>query len=121
MKEAIKLAIEKGEYSFPDLENNIVVVSNARAFGKATAHKMQLAFIAQDPLFWQALGKALGWSEETMVRYLHIKKVENTEAYYSTDESHILSQEWLYRSHQYFDLLMTGGDTEKFWKELCNA
>lgn len=43
-----------------------------------------------DPLFWQSLGKALGW----------------------------MSGDWKGNAHQFFDLLLTSGDTSRFWKDL---
>ena len=42
------------------------------------------------PQFWQALGKRLGWSGEKSG----------------------------YQAHVFYDLLLTKGDTDKFWEEL---
>lgn len=82
MNQAIKLAIEKGGYK-ENLERN--------RFGEITdCYREQLLIL--DPLFWQALGKALGMSET----------------------------QWFYTATQYFTCLMKSGDTEKFWKELIS-
>lgn len=52
------------------------------------------------PDFWQALGKALVWG---------LKWPPN-------------EQDWLdeckANAHRFYDLILTGGDTEKFWREL---
>ncbi len=77
--------------------------------------------ITQDPLFWQALGKALGWFE-----------------WAGTDEFNNDPQ-WQYHAHQYFDLVLTDNrntdyicsedecpvegthvhsQVEKFWQDL---
>lgn len=80
MNEALKLAIEKGGYK--ELYQTIGRIEEQ---------------IALDPLFWQALGKALGWDGWSVQFY---------------------GDEWLFHAHQYFDLVLTGGDTEAFWKEL---
>lgn len=52
-----------------------------------------------DPLFWQALGKQQGWSEET-------------------DFSDIYDKEWTYNLHQFIDHTIEGGEIEDFFKEL---
>lgn len=65
--------------------------------------------IKQEPLnpkLWMQLGKALGmldWVEDS---------------HYPLDDfRRDCSKCW---AMKYFDLLLTGGDTEKFWKELLN-
>jgi hypothetical protein len=104
MNEAIKLAIEKGGYE----------IDNIKPFSKVTVgqdpvikqrynvqehngcwewtHKNDLV---SDPLFWQALGKALGWDEQG----------EPGEYDFKTT--------CLGYAHEYFDLVLTGGDTDK--------
>lgn len=59
--------------------------------------------IAQDPLFWQALGKALEWSEVTFTD-------DKKDTY--------LPNSWIAHATDYFKLVLTGGDTEKFWNNL---
>lgn len=54
-----------------------------------------------DPSFWQALGKALGW------RIVGPTKKDNDH-----------NPEWYYRALEFYELILTGGDTEKFWEEL---
>lgn len=100
MNNAIKLAIEKGGYKYGhgvdgDYETDgwsyQEIIDEAR-------DKVIL-----DPLFWQALGKALGWGTTT---------ASNNFGYKNS---------WQYYAHQYINLILTGGDTDKFWKELLNA
>ena len=96
MNEAIKLARNEG-WNHPD---------PCELDGIKFYH---IAETFLDPLFWQALGRALGWG--TLIgtgkfieaRYQRMEDAEET---------------WKYYAHQYFDLVLTGGDTEKFWKEL---
>lgn len=53
--------------------------------------------VALDPTFWQALGKALGWS---------------------TPEKPNNVRDWLGRAHDFSDLILQGKDTKPFWDEL---
>lgn len=96
MNNAIKLAIEKGGY---------------RGGNQFTQeYKRHYA----DPLFWQALGKALGWKGL-------VHKEDGVEcALRGRDPVDFTYEKWQYHAHQYFDLVLTGGDTEKFWKDLIN-
>jgi hypothetical protein len=89
MNEAIKLAIKDG-YNFSQYDVDI-----------GNFHE---EVISRDPLFWQALGKALGWKvdkDDTCI---------NNECFYC--------KPWLKHAHRYLDIVLIGGDTEKFWKEL---
>jgi hypothetical protein len=51
--------------------------------------------IALDPSFWQSLGKALGWPQ-----------------------SNLAFTGWQNRAHDFYDLILMGGDTEVFWKDI---
>jgi hypothetical protein len=100
MEEAIKLAIEKGGYPhYSHTEEPLMYDAKC--------------MIVLDPKFWQALGKALGWGK---ISY------ENDFGDLSLSELEIWSDEdaWRYQAHKYFDLVLTGGDTEKFYKELIS-
>lgn len=104
MNEAIKLAIEKGRYIFRGVKHN--------------NFDYKRDTVVLDPLFWQALGKALGWIEtgKHFRRYEHDDYEECSQCIEYGESS-----QWIHYAHQYFDLALTGGDTEKFWKELINA
>ena len=73
-----------------------------------------------DPLFWQALGKALGWPEKSEIET--IAKDIRVEGQKSNADMRFYSIQttWLGYALKYFDLVLTGGDTEKFWKELLS-
>lgn len=49
-----------------------------------------------DPEFWKCLGVALGWGTNT------------TES------------QWYYEAFRFYDLMLTGGDTEQFWQTLLD-
>ena len=59
------------------------------------------AQIALDPSFWQSLGKTLGWE----------KCAEGCEGDCKVGV-------WKKKARRFYDLILTGGDTEKFWDEL---
>lgn len=75
--------------------------------------------IALDRSFWQALGKALGWGEK---RYK--QSVVATLIRGGNHRAHIRMQRkptpnrWKKEALRFYDLILTGGDTEKFWAEL---
>lgn len=131
MNNAIKLAIEKGGYmggwqewwEFEEHRNrNEWVLRHNADWDDFITFKE----IALDPLFWQSLGKALGWADE--VTSAGNRKEHAFPQYYrdETDkinkawEKCIKQPEWLFHAREYFNLILTGGDTEKFWKGLLN-
>jgi hypothetical protein len=65
--------------------------------------------IALDPSFWQSLGKALGWPE-----------YEETGSW-SYDGNEERDWTWRVRAHRFYDLILTGGDTDAFWKEILKT
>ena len=60
---------------------------------------------AIDPTFWQALGKATD-----------PERYESSELY--NDEP---MPRYLCKAMRFYSLILTGGDTEKFWKELLHT
>lgn len=69
---------------------------------------------ALDPLFWQTLGKALGWvsvkhkhPDDCACGYTKCEMVETTVLHH-----------WKQNALRFYDLILTGGDTEKFWDEI---
>lgn len=92
MNEAIKLAIEGGY-------NDTVL-----QFGQIHEKDNMGRMLVLDPLFWQALGKALGKENEDY-----------------TDDPFADWKYWEWwkgAAHHYCDFVLTGGDTEKFWSDL---
>lgn len=53
-----------------------------------------------DPLFWQSLGKALGWGKN--------------------NEGVIVYRDWLKEWHRFIDKIANGGTADDFFKELLN-
>ncbi len=116
MNEAIKLAIEKGGYDLPH---------PTEYYGET-----EFVWFVQDPLFWQALGKALGW-RQTQERFWC--DTEGCQDYHKSDwlqmnfcsycGAKLTAFEydlgvWQENATQYFETHITGGDTSAFWKEL---
>lgn len=68
-----------------------------------------------DPLFWQALGKALGWPPQ--------------ENYAFADRPDLAQLTWgeikatrpFARAHVFYEIVLTGGDTEAFWNEILGT
>lgn len=107
MNEAIKLAIEKGGYRQghiycfeKDWRGEYAVLLNDQAQRSGTLTNEQILL---DPLFWQALGKAL--------------EKENEDFIFSDN----LYSWWLGEALLYNYLNLTGGDTGKFWNDLLNS
>ena len=96
--ETCRVAIKKGGY-----KNEIGILDTTLRLEQELSLYEQ-AFIIQDPLFWQALGKALGWG-------FNLKKNP-------FDEDEIGVDRWLAEALNYFHLVLTGGNTEKWWQEL---
>lgn len=71
------------------------------------------AVVLFDPLFWQALGKAGGWNDET----------KDLSEFYKDGMGYILDENgeiptWQYRWHQLIDHLAEGKDIDSFFNEL---
>lgn len=62
--------------------------------------------IALDPLFWQALGKALGW-EQWLPTGFHDKYEDDIE-----------ELGWKVQAMRFYDLILTGQPTEEFFATL---
>lgn len=130
MNEAIKLAIEKGGYDKPYIK---VVNDGLYTFGDKF-HKNELENLCVlDPLFWQALGKALGWYRKpnkntyrdgAKVTHCGVEgKSHNAHWYCPRCEKYEWDTDfypmWLFFALQYTETLLRSGDTEKFWSDLC--
>lgn len=100
-EQAVNLAISKGNYNGEHLpfDHDIMFLYQWLESGERP-----LDAVILDPLFWQALGKALGWY--TGHENISLAEYDN--------------KNWKSKAHEYFELKLTGGDEEKFWKELIN-
>ena len=107
MNEAIRLAIEKGGYEDESLKA-VSYETTSESLHEFYSGTQEL-YLTHNPLFWQALGKALNWWPHNP-----------TEKDLLVNSINPYTDGWLYYGRKYFDLLLTGGDTEKFWKEILN-
>lgn len=82
-----------------------------------------------DPLFWQALGKALGWGRICGACHGGIQQIVwehratdgKTERYacgHDTTGCPDIQDEWRYHWHRFIDHLAEGGTIEDFFKDL---
>lgn len=116
-EDAIKQAVGAGWLPrFFDTKD--LVDSNGDWIGIENSRVMNMAECLQDPLMWQALGKARGWRESPYLcpgcdtigrgKYNHMRdcpikdRVENWQIY---------AQLW-------FRTLLSSGDMKKFWEGL---
>lgn len=102
LNEAIKLAIEKGGYNAELCKPSENKLGKWHSFNCPETINGQKDLVL-DPLFWQALGKAL---EERFEK-------SQAPSFVSFDK-----WDWTYYAHQYFDLIMTEQSTDEFWKSL---
>lgn len=114
MNNVIKLAIEKGGYRF---EQQLSVKWNLDFLGAEDCPSH--AEITQDPLFWQALGRALGWREGMYLKWYRDRQGGVDESLDLEYEESIAPD--VYHALRYHELNLTGGDTDKFWKDLLPA
>jgi len=118
INKAIKLAIEKGGYVKGGWDSGIkwnpkFGENGIKSWNGSLPVYIAYAEIILDPEFWQSLGKALGWEEDEVVPY-DLSKLDKFEWII---RFHRLPR-WRFNAQRYFDLVLTGGDTEKFWNNL---
>ncbi len=81
---------------------------------------------ALDPTFWQALGKTLGWEKKMVVRRGMVignfgwESPDKNIRFYGEEMGAGMDymNPWVYYAHRFYDLILTGGDTDKFWQEI---
>lgn len=148
MNKAIKLALEKGGYKYGhgiDGDYETDGWSYRDIIDDGIQYKLIL-----DPLFWEALGEALGWYKYCCVncgssksKYSQIGEsgdgwtvcvcgidAEENDLYTQNSEDEMINDElyawgniptFQFHARRYFNLLMTEQDTDKFWEELLNT
>lgn len=67
-----------------------------------------------DPLFWQSLGKAMGWEEKDK----EMKKTFLLVGGKNEEDMAAVWREWFHQWHRFIDHLAEGKDAESFFKEL---
>ena len=71
--------------------------------------------IALDPLFWQALGNRLMWSEKGALEIFEKnEKVKTIHKRFEVSATPL----WKHYAFEFYNLILTNGDTEYFWEEL---
>jgi hypothetical protein len=117
MDKAIKLAIEGGWQGLEwhdeiEVEKGLKYPLYARVWGRSKegeGHGTQVAFIVLDPSFWQALGKAMGWSGKVDMKF--INAFGNTIVF--TD-----LPRWEMHWHKFIHHIAEGKDADSFFQEL---
>lgn len=74
--------------------------------------------IALDPSFWKGLGKALGWEDCKCTGRCGSVYPEYVNGCVRCGESVRADEHYLFHSLKFARLILTGGDTDAFWKEL---
>ncbi len=97
IEQAIRDAVEKGGYEVKNLQLNGAVLY-ADMFSSKPMTSCAELFL--DPTFWQALGKARGWSEELVKMNGRPMPI------------------WLIQWHEFIDDLADDKDAESFFKSL---
>src|SRR4051812_44229805 len=118
-KAAIEKAIEGKWKNAPFGSKSIVVATADKkaifGFGGADDQVIWLSEIALDPSFWQALGKALGWNNpfaDTAYSYWTVERKRDRT---------VLLEEWQTAAHSFYNLMLTGQSTKKYWKDILDA
>ena len=101
-KQAIEKAIEGGWHSELGLDG----VNEYGAYFNDGLYHYRPQEIALDPSFWQALGKALGWTDYSEEHY-----TDSRDRTYSRTH-----KTWWLNASRFYDLILTGGDTDAFWR-----
>lgn len=101
-KEAIEKAIEGG------WDCKIVKQEPLEMRRKNSEH-ISHTQAALDPLFWQALGKSLGWEMIWNGQYMNTRH---------NPKELVMVEGWEYNAHRLYDLILTNGDTDAYWEEI---
>lgn len=117
MNEAIKLAIEKGGWKYQLTDIPVFEEFSSRSqsgwsvYSEHQGVKLQkglnVSEIILDPLFWQALGKALGWGSSNKCATCGDGIV-----------SHGFMWDWQMEWHRFIDWIADGKDVDLFFKDL---
>lgn len=81
---------------------------------------MRWEVISLEPSFWQALGEVLGWGWQPF----HLCKLNNIERKGLAQHCQFCDGEgrnglwWKDVALRFYNLVLIGGDTEKFWQEI---
>jgi hypothetical protein len=116
MEKAIKLAIEGGYAKimpFYSRENDRVRPNVFRERDSDFEVELSDAEVTSEPIFWQSLGKSLGWKE------MHMFGCEGyMDNAYCECEVGFPMEGWLLHWHRFIDHLAEGKDPEEFFNNL---
>jgi hypothetical protein len=116
-KEIIEKAIEGGWKRGVDASKNVFsfdIYESGIVYSVDPVMYIDAEEMIIDPLFWQSLGKALGWDKEDE---------ENLKLYHASGgygRMPVTIYKWNKNAHNFYNLLLTSGNTEKFWKDLLD-
>lgn len=111
MKEAIKLAIEKGGYNWGGWKE-VSTLDHSETFDGETWYYIGGSQVLEqqivlDPNFWKCLGEILSWNDFIPECAEPNKIVE--------------PNQWINEAMNYYFLLLTDGDTEQFFEDLLKT
>lgn len=128
IQEGIEKAIEGGYEPFltvcaEDVSLSIVVGELVGEAKMGMPYRRNLSSIFLDPLFWQSLGKAMGWEVVAENGYNEEKLIRSYRGYskgYGEKmwKSALKKEAWNYQWHRFIDKLADGGTAEQFFEEL---
>ncbi len=109
MEQAIKIAIENGWKPFTGyLRKKFELESDCAIFyDKVNVRRFYFSDMVLDPLFWQALGKGLGWEE-----------TNNCWGCGYDEGATERTPGWKIKMHRFIDHLVEGKGIESFFTEL---
>lgn len=102
MKEAISKAIEGGWKPKRTPEHWLKKIEFLIDYFDGIENLTKEAFL--DPLFWQCLGKGLGWKDDEYIP--------------GYGEPEMVTIMWLHQWHSFIDHLASGQDAESFFNQL---
>jgi hypothetical protein len=112
---AIKTAVENG-YDFKQVQSWYRPVAAFEARGEVIDFPVETFLL--DTLFWQALGRGLGWSKRTYTeKYV---KEDYVDSQYGQQYQEMSEETWKYQQHRLIDHIQEGQDIESYFKELLN-
>lgn len=110
IKTAIQKAIEGGYLSdknYGDIGNGVWIYYPQ---SEAPDYYMGWKDIILDPLFWQSLGKALGWDYGDFQPLKNMHQMNVWEG-----------EQWLYEWHRFIDWIAEGKSSDDFFRDLLST
>lgn len=117
MEKAIKKAIEGGWK--PEKHRSVIEYNPNNKAGVRGSLRASLTHndIFADPLFWKALGKAMGWEKDAELLKSAMRKAGGNPEYPSGISSNI-GYHTLQKWHRFIDHLAEGKDADSFFNKL---